>query len=105
MRTPDIRVPFLLLIIIITLLAFLRTAPAAPLTSEQRALVNGLTANNKALAEQVQKMQSQNEADTSIIQFANQKIESLTARLVQAKINEEAQLQDLLLANPDATGT
>jgi len=97
MRPPDIRIPFILFLVIIAILAFCRSAKAAPLTAEQRALVNGLTANNKALTEQVQKMAAQNEADSSVIVFANQKIESLTARLNQSKVDSEAQLQDLLL--------
>ena len=96
MKTPDIRVPLILLIVIISMLAFCKSAPAAPLTSEQRALVTGLTANNKAMSEKIAVMTAQIEKDAATALFAEQKIASLQSRLIESKQNEEAQLQDLI---------
>jgi len=93
----DIRLPFILILITIALLAFCKSAPAAQLTAEQRALVTGLTANNKELTAKVAAMEQQISEDAAKQVFAAQKIESLTGNLITAKHNEEAQYQDLLL--------
>ena len=96
MRTTDIRVPLFLFVIIVSLLVICKPAKGAPLTPDQRALVTGLTRNNKELTEKVAAMEKQIEADATTASFAAQKIESLNLNLSQAKANEESQLQDLL---------
>ncbi len=97
MRTTDIRVPLFLFVIIVALLVLCKPAKGAPLTPDQRALVTGLTKNNKELMEKVAAMEKQIEADATTASFAAQRNESLMAKLIQAEVDSEAQLQDLLL--------
>jgi len=80
------------------ILILLLLAPVClALTPKERELVVGITKANEELRANLVAKEQQIEADATTAVFAAQKIESLTSKLVQAKVNEEAQLQDLLL--------
>lgn len=67
------------------------------LTPKERELVQGLNGINAELRAGVEAQAAQiGRLETDVV-FAAQKIESLTANLITAKQNEEAQLQDLIL--------
>ena len=87
MRTTNLLLVCLLLVI----------ATAEALTPKERELVVGITKANEELRGNLAAKAKQADADAATILFANQKIESLTARLNQSKVDSEAQLQDLLL--------